>query len=83
MSTKTIRSDADLLAEIEADQDEPIGAAIDGAPLRDIAAAVARRNAAESDIAAAVARARAAGMSWAVIGAGLGVSRQAALKRFS
>lgn len=82
MRSDTIRSDDEILAEIGADQDEPTGAALEAAPLREIAAGIVRRERAERDITQAVGRARAAGLSWAVIGAALGITRQGALKRY-
>ncbi|MFT4189884.1 MAG: hypothetical protein QM621_15075 [Aeromicrobium sp.] len=82
MSTSQKTHDADLLDRIEADADEPTGPAIDAAPLRAIADAVRARAASEASIRSGVEKAREAGLSWAVIGAALGVSRQAALKRY-
>lgn len=82
MKVETERSDAEMLADIEADRDAPVDEAISAEALRDIAVGVDLRARADADIAAGVARARAAGLSWGVIGAALGVSRQAALKRF-
>ncbi|NHN56235.1 hypothetical protein G9U51_10660 [Calidifontibacter sp. DB0510] len=82
MTTRTKRSDADFLAEVERDEDKPLGPAIDGAPIRAITAAVDRRQRVETEIAEHVAAARAAGFSWAVIGEALGVTRQGALKRY-
>jgi len=43
---------------------------------------VRRRQRLDADIANEVARLRAAGVSWTVIGAALGVSRQGARQRF-
>lgn len=81
--TKTMHtSDTDLLASIEADTDEPIAPAIDGAVLRAIAAAHQRRDDADADLAESVATARDQGLSWAVIGSVLGMSRQGALQRY-
>ncbi|MFT4299364.1 MAG: hypothetical protein QM597_07015 [Aeromicrobium sp.] len=82
MSTSQKTRDTDLLDRIEADADEPTGPAIDAAPLRAIAEAMHARDTAEEDIRSGVEKAREAGLSWAVIGAALGVSRQAALKRY-
>lgn len=76
------RSDAELLNEIDRGADMPVGAPIDGAALRQLGRAVDARDAADDAIRDAVARARTEGHSWATIGAVLGVSRQAALKRF-
>lgn len=80
--TATKTSDAELLARIEADTDEPTGPAIGGDTLRALAAAGRARANAEETITDAVAQARSEGLSWAVIGAVLGVSRQGALKRY-
>jgi len=54
----------------------------DAAHFRAIIAASRRVHDAEAELHAAVARARQAGDSWTVIGAALGVTRQAAQKRF-
>lgn len=59
---------------------DPI-ASFDGEALQAILAAVRDRNAAQERIDAAVAQAR--GRLWTVVGAMLGVTRQAALKRYS
>lgn len=85
MATKTQsrrRSDAEILADIEADRDTPIGPPVDGATLRALGAAAKTRDDAEASVAAGIDAARAAGHSWAVIGAVLGVSRQAVVKRY-
>lgn len=50
--------------------------------LRDIAHALAAVAAAEQDLAAAVTAARTAGRSWSDVARVLGISRQAAQKRF-
>ena len=54
----------------------------DAVHFRAIIAANQRVHDAEAELHAAVARAREAGDSWTVIGAALGVTRQAAQKRF-
>lgn len=54
----------------------------DAAGFRAIRAAMAQVEAAEQALAEAVRQARSAGDSWAVIGAALGSSRQAAHERF-
>lgn len=54
----------------------------DAVHFRRIIAAVDGVEAAEAELRAAVAAARAAGDSWAIIGAALDVSRQAAQQRF-
>ena len=81
----TRRTEAELLDEIEnannGDGPDPI-ATFEGEALRSILAAVRERNAAQSRVDVAVAHARAQGASWTVIGAMLGVTRQAALKRY-
>ncbi|MEP7194243.1 MAG: hypothetical protein ABI903_15445 [Actinomycetota bacterium] len=48
-----------------------------------VATAHQQANAAEATLAAAVTRARQSGVSWSVIGAQLGVSRQGAQQRFT
>lgn len=55
----------------------------DAVHFRAIIAAAEAVDAAEAGLRDAVASARAAGDSWTVIGAALGVSRQAAQQRFS
>lgn len=54
----------------------------DGAPHRRIIAAHEALAAAENELRQAVAAARDAGYSWTLIGAALGISRQAAQQRF-
>ena len=79
------RTEEEMLAEIETANDgagpDPI-ATFQGSALPAILAALRDRNEAQARIEAAVAQARAEGASWATIGALLGVSRQAALKRY-
>lgn len=75
-------SDAEILARIEADADEIKGGPYFAAPLRALRAAAANRRAAEDAVAAAVTAAKEAGASWAAIGSAIGVSRQAAVKRY-
>lgn len=58
-------------------------AAYDAAPHRQILAARQALGDAEDSLRKAVTDARAAGYSWAMIGASLGVSRQAAQQRFA
>lgn len=81
-----MRTEAEMLAEIETanggEGPDPI-ATYEGDALAAIVAGVRDRHAAQHRIDEAVARARAQGASWTVIGAMLGVSRQAALKRYS
>lgn len=55
---------------------------VDGAVLRELRAAAAARRAAEERVEAAVIAAKQAGLSWGVIGAQLGVTRQGARQRF-
>lgn len=76
-------SDAELLARIEADADEIKGGPYDAACMRALYAAAANRRAAEDAVTAAVAAARESGVSWAAVGSVLGVSRQAAQKRYA
>lgn len=76
-------SDAELLARIEADADEIEGGPFSAAPMRALRAAAAHRQAAEDAVTAAVEAARESGASWAAIGSALGVTRQAAQKRYT
>lgn len=55
---------------------------VDGALLRELRAAAAARRAAEERVEAAVIAAKHAGLSWGVIGAQIGVTRQGARQRF-
>ncbi|NNG38222.1 hypothetical protein HJ588_02905 [Flexivirga sp. ID2601S] len=65
------------------DQLEPAGnPARDATHFRRIVAAAEGVEAAERELREAVATARAAGDSWTVIGAALGVTKQAAYQRF-
>lgn len=82
MGTQTRRSDAEMLADIDADVDAPIGPPIDATPIHAISAAVAQRRRAEDAIVDNVTRARALGLSWTLIAEALGVSRQAARQRY-
>ena len=81
-----MRTDEELLDEIENANDgegpDPI-ASFEGAALRDLLAAVRARALAQAEIDAAVAQARAQGASWSTIGAMLGISRQAAFKKYA
>lgn len=81
-----MRTQAEMLAEIEGADGgqgpDPIGT-FEGEALQAILAGVRDRNSAQARIDAAVAQAREQGASWTVIGAMLGVSRQAALKRYT
>lgn len=78
-------SDADVEALV-ADFDEAVERGrvqpVDGAVLRELRAASAARRAAEERVEAAVIAAKQAGLSWGVIGAQLGVTRQGARQRF-
>jgi hypothetical protein len=55
---------------------------VSGTVLQELRAAAAARRAAEDRVEAAVTIARSAGLSWGVIGAQLGVTRQGARQRF-
>jgi hypothetical protein len=55
----------------------------DASHVRDIIAAVEQTRVAEAELRRAVLAAREAGDSWTVIGTALGVTRQAAQKRFA
>lgn len=61
------------------DPDVQVG---DRSDIAEIEAAVAARREAEDRVATAVRAARAAGVAWTEIGIGLGVSPQAAIKRY-
>lgn len=76
-------TDEAILARIAADEDEIKGGPYSAAPLRALRAAAANRRAAEEAVAAAVAAAKESGASWGAIGSAIGVSRQAAAKRYS
>lgn len=76
-------TDAELLARIEADADEIKSGPHSAAPMRALLAAADNRRAAEEAVSAAVAVAKESGVSWATIGSALGVSRQAAQKRYA
>lgn len=81
----TKKTEEQMLEEIErADEGrglDPI-ATFEGPALAAIMSALRDRNEAQARIDAAVMQARDEGASWAAIGAVLGVSRQAALKRY-
>jgi hypothetical protein len=64
------------------DPDDPDVIVEDSADLRAVGLALAAIAASETNLAATVAAARANGRSWARIGAILGVSKQAAMRRF-
>lgn len=80
-----MRTIEDMLDEVEnangGEGPDPV-AGYDGAVLRAIMDIVDERDDAIRRLRAAVGRAREVGASWAAIGACLGVSRQAALKRY-
>ena len=80
------RSDEDMLHEIETANNgegpDPIRS-YDGELFRAIADAVEAGDATRDAVGAAVAQAREAGASWTAIGAMLGVTRQAAIRRYS
>ncbi len=78
MATKT-RHDATGLDTL----DPATAIARDASHFRSIIAANAAVASAEAELRSAVQDARAAGDSWVVIGAALGVSKQAAQQRFS
>jgi hypothetical protein len=65
------------------DPDDPGVTVEDTADLRAVGLALAAVAASESNLTATVAAARANGRSWARIAAVLGVSKQAAMRRFS
>ena len=73
-------ADAIVAAFDEHDDDEYD--VIDAATLRELRAAAAARREADARIEAAALAAHRAGMSWGVIGAQLGMTRQGARQRF-
>jgi len=76
--------DEALASWVESDDFDPnIDDFVDAAPLRRVSAAVEAVERADKQVATEVAAARDAGLSWTVIGAALGVSRQAARQRFA
>ena len=77
-----MRTDEEMLAEIEAGDAEP-RAVYEGSALREIMAAVEARDEAEARIDAAVAEARAGGATWNMIGVALRITRQGAQKRYA
>ncbi len=81
-TAQTIIDHADELAErFESAQPNPLSD--DGqAAVVDLHNAVVDRGRAEARILAAVTRARSEGVSWSVLGAALGTSRQAAQQRY-
>jgi DNA-directed RNA polymerase specialized sigma24 family protein len=64
------------------DPDDPSVSVEDAADLRAVGLALAAISASEKNLAATVAAARANGRSWSRIAAVLGVSKQAAMRRF-
>lgn len=81
MSTKHKTSDAEAAAALEAL--EPAAAVRhERAELAELEAAVRDRQAAEDRVESAVRDARSAGLPWTAIAVGLGVSHQAAIKKF-
>jgi len=80
-----MRNLEDMIDEIENSNQgagpDPV-ATVDGTSLRAITDAVSTRSHAEETLTAAVAQARRDGASWAMIGAALGTTKQAAHKRY-
>lgn len=76
-----MRTDEEILAEIESDGGPEPTATVSG-ELAQVAVAMMQVAAAEQALDAAVASAREAGNSWQAIGEVLGMTRQGALKRF-
>ncbi len=74
--------DAALLARLE-ELDPASSVVRDRSAVAGIEQAVAERHAAERAVESAVRDARALGVTWTEIGAALGVSHQAAIKRYS
>jgi len=76
-----MRTDEEILAEIESDEGPEPTATVSG-ELAQVAVAMMQVAEAEQALDAAVASAREAGNSWQAIGEVLGMTRQGALKRF-
>ncbi|WP_297747541.1 hypothetical protein [uncultured Tessaracoccus sp.] len=76
-----MRTDEEILAEIESEEGPEPTATVSG-ELAQVAVAMMQVAAAEQALDAAVASAREAGNSWQAIGEVLGMTRQGALKRF-
>ena len=82
MNTVTVRDEATATEEWLGNLDTSTVTFRDASHVREIIAAQEARDAADKRLRDAVAAARAAGDSWTVIGAALGVSKQAAQERF-
>lgn len=76
--TKTDQSVEQALDDLVPNPDD----AQDATPFREIFRAARAVDVAQTELRATVARARAAGASWTVVGAALGVTKQAAAQRF-
>lgn len=81
-SLADIISDADALADRFEQLDPAPVEAVGASPIRAVHEAFQRSAAAQAELADAVAGARGAGFSWAHIGSMMGVSGEAARKRF-
>lgn len=81
-TTQEIIDNADKLARQFEEMDVDTLDWRDATPLRHINAAVVARGQTERQVADAVNEARAAGFSWALIGAHLGTSAEAARQRY-
>ena len=80
---KTKLTDEQALERLEnLDPNDPNVRVGDRSDIAELEAAVAARREAETRVATAVRDARAAGVPWTAIGIGLGVSHQAAIKRY-
>jgi len=85
MMTKSLQEILDHQNEIarKMEIEEPDSSnVLDGEPWRNLLQAARARGDAESAVVEAVGRARAAGYSWRTIGTALGVSKQAAQRRY-
>lgn len=71
-----------MVAQLDEAVDRGEAVVVPSAVLRELRAAAAARRAAEDRVEAAVASARNAGLSWGVVGAQLGITRQGARQRF-
>ncbi len=80
---KTKLTDEEAVERLEnLDPDDPGVRVRDRAAVAEIEMAAAARREAEQRVATAVRDARSAGVTWTEVGAALGVSHQAAIKRY-
>jgi L-amino acid N-acyltransferase YncA len=78
-------SDADvstMVAQLDKAVERGEATIVSGAVLRELRAAAAARRAADERVESAVANARNVGLSWGIVGAQLGITRQGARQRY-